>query len=62
MSDEKITVKEENIYDRIRREAREKRAKAEAEQKKTDEYFARIKSGYNPLDEINQILTGELNK
>ncbi len=31
--------KEENIYDRIRREAREKREKEEAEQKRRDDFF-----------------------
>jgi hypothetical protein len=36
--------KEENIYDRIRREARESREKREAEQKKRDEFFNSIKN------------------
>lgn len=36
--------KEENIYDRIRREAREKRAKEEAEQKRRNEFFNSIKN------------------
>ncbi len=54
--------KEENIYDRIRADAEKKRQARIEQEQKTDEYFARIKSGYNPLDEINQILTGELNK
>jgi hypothetical protein len=37
--------KEENIYDRIRREAEEKRAKEEAEQKKRSEFLHSIKKG-----------------
>ncbi len=37
--------KEENIYDRIRREAREKREKEEAEQKRRNEFFNSIKNG-----------------
>lgn len=52
--------KEENIYDRIRADADEKRAARIKEKNKTDEYFDRLKRGYNPLDEINQILTGEI--
>jgi hypothetical protein len=37
--------KEENIYDRIRREAREARERREAEQKSRDEFFNSIKNG-----------------
>jgi hypothetical protein len=56
MIDEQTAV---NLYDKIRADADKKRQARIEEKRKTDEYFARIKSGYNPLDEINQILAGE---
>ena len=56
MTDEQTTV---NIFDKIRADADEKRQARIEEKRKTDEYFDRLKRGYNPLDEINQILTGE---
>jgi hypothetical protein len=53
------TQKQENIFDRIRGDADEKRKARIEEKNKTDEFFARMKNGTNPLAEINQILTGE---
>jgi hypothetical protein len=55
-----MTEKQEiNIFDKIRADADEKRKARIEEKNKTDEFFARMKNGNNPLDEINQILTGE---
>jgi hypothetical protein len=51
----------ENIFDKIRSDADEKRTVKMAEKKRNDEFFARMKNGNNPLDEINQILKGEKN-
>jgi hypothetical protein len=48
-----------NLFDRIRADADEKRQARIEEKRKTDEYFARIKSGNNSLDEINRLLKGE---
>ncbi len=48
-----------NIFKRIRADAEKKRKVKMAEKQRNDEYFARMKNGTNPLDEINQILTGE---
>ncbi len=56
MTDEQTTV---NLFDKIRADADEKRKARIEEKNKTDEFFARMKNGANPLDEINQILTGE---
>ncbi len=54
-----MTQKQENIFDKIRADADEKRKARIEEKNKTDEFFARMKNGNNPLNEINQILTGE---
>jgi hypothetical protein len=51
----------ENIFDKIRRIADEKRTVKMAEKKRNDEFFARMKNGNNPVAEINQILKGEKN-
>ncbi len=56
MTGEQTTV---NIFDKIRADADKKRQARIEEKRKTDEYFTRLKSGYNPLAEINQILAGE---
>jgi hypothetical protein len=48
-----------NIFDKIRADADEKRKARIKEKNKTDEFFARMKNGANPLGEINQILAGE---
>ncbi len=56
MTDEKTTV---NIFDKIRADADEKRKARIEEKKKTDEFFARMKNGTNPLDEIKRRMTGE---
>ena len=48
-----------NIFDKIRREAEEKRAKKLEQQQKNDEFFARMKNGDDSLDQINKILAGE---
>ncbi len=55
-----MTEKQEiNVFDKIRGDAEKKRQDRIEEKRKTDEYFTRLKSGYNPLAEINQILAGE---
>ncbi|MCA1625041.1 MAG: hypothetical protein LC768_13625 [Acidobacteria bacterium] len=48
-----------NLFDKIRARAEENRQARNEEKRKTDEYFERIKSGAGPLDDVNQILTGE---
>jgi uncharacterized protein involved in exopolysaccharide biosynthesis len=53
---------ETNLYDKIRADADEKRKARIKEKEKTDEFFARMKNGTNPLEEINRQLKGELNK
>ncbi len=55
----KTQKQEINIFDKIRADADEKRKARIEEKNKTDEFFARMKNGNNPLAEINQILTGE---
>jgi hypothetical protein len=56
MTDEQTTV---NIFDKIRADAEKKRAARIKEKEKTDEFFARMKNGNNPLDEINRRMAGE---
>ncbi len=51
----------ENIFDKIRSDADEKRTVKMAEKKRNDEFFARMKNGNNPVAEINQILKREKN-
>lgn len=54
------TQKQEiNIFDKIRTRADEKRKARIEEKEKTDEFFARMKNGVNPLDEINRLIKGE---
>ncbi len=55
-----MTEKQEiNIFDKIRARADEKRKARIKEKEKTDEFFARMKNGTNPLDEINRRMKGE---
>jgi hypothetical protein len=56
MTDEQTTV---NLYDKIRARADEKRKARIKEKEKTDEFFARMKNGTNPLEEIKRRMTGE---
>jgi uncharacterized protein involved in exopolysaccharide biosynthesis len=56
MTDEKITA---NIFDKIRADADEKRKARIKEKEKTHEFFARMKNGNNPIDEINRRMKGE---
>jgi len=56
MTDEQTTV---NLYDKIRADADEKRKARIKEKERTDEFFARMKNGNNPLDEINRRMAGE---
>ncbi len=48
-----------NIFDKIRADAEKKRQARIEQEQKTDEYFARMKNGANPLDEINRRMAGE---
>jgi hypothetical protein len=43
-----------NIFDKIRARADEKRKTRIKEKNKNDEFFARMKNGNNPIDEINR--------
>ncbi len=56
MTDEQTDV---NIFDRIRGDADEKRKTRIEEREKADEFFARMKNGENPLDEIKRRMAGE---
>ncbi len=56
MTDDQTTV---NLFDKIRADADKKRQDRIEEKRKTDEYFTRMKNGNNPLDKINQRMTGE---
>jgi hypothetical protein len=58
MTDEQTNV---NIFDKIRADAGEKLKARIEERQKTDEFFARVKNGANPLDEIKRRMTGETN-
>ncbi len=56
MTDEQTDV---NLFDKIRARADEKRKARIKEKEKTDEFFARIKNGTNPVEEIKRRMTGE---
>jgi hypothetical protein len=47
-----------NLFDKIRADAEKNRTDRLKQKQETDEYFARIKSDSNPLDEINLQLRG----
>ncbi len=51
-----------DLFDKIRARANEKRQARIEEKRKNDEFFAKIKNGNNPLEQINKKLQGELKK